>query len=207
MVINILDISCGNLGSLINVLNFLNIKNKIINSPKEILESESLILPGDGSFKIMNFLEKKNYIFALNKYAQSNKPLLGICLGMQFFSNKSMEDESIKGLGWIPGEVKKFETKKNFKVPHIGYNAIIIKQNHKILEDIKNFSDFYFVHSYYYSAFSEKNILANTNYSINFPSIIYKKNIIGTQFHPEKSQENGIQFLKNFYNFSQENKI
>tara|TARA_B110000090_G_C13279785_1_gene407571 strand:- start:424 stop:1047 length:624 start_codon:yes stop_codon:yes gene_type:complete len=206
MVINILDIGCGNLGSLVNVLNFLNIKNKIINSPNEILKSESLILPGDGSFKIMNFLEKKNYISALNKYVQSNKPLLGICLGMQFFSNKSMEDEDIKGFGWIPGEVKKFETKKNFKVPHIGYNSIIIKQNHKILENIKDSSDFYFVHSYYYSIFSEKNVLTETDYLLNFPSIIYDKNIIGTQFHPEKSQENGIQFLKNFYNFSQESK-
>ena len=205
MVINILDIGCGNLGSLVNVLKFLNIKNKIINSPKEILDSDSLILPGDGSFKIMNFLEKKNYVSALNNYVESNKPLLGICLGMQFFSNKSMEDENIKGFCWIPGEVKKFETKKNFKIPHIGYNSIIIEQNHKILENIKDFSDFYFVHSYYYSTFSEKNVLAKTNYSINFPSIIYDKNIIGTQFHPEKSQENGIQFLKNFYNFSEAN--
>ena len=117
-----------------------------------------------------------------------------------------MEDEDIKGFGWIPGEVKKFETKKNFKVPHIGYNSIIIKQNHKILENIKDSSDFYFVHSYYYSIFSEKNVLTETDYLLNFPSIIYDKNIIGTQFHPEKSQENGIQFLKNFYNFSQESK-
>lgn len=202
MVISILDINCGNLGSLKNALDYLKIENKIIKSSKEIVDSECLILPGDGSFKSMNYLNEKRYSNHIIKHVQLNKPLLGICLGMQFFADKSMEDNKIKGFGFIPGEVKKFETNKNYKVPHIGYNSIKIVKDHEIFEGIKNNSDFYFIHSFYYKPINTENILAQTNYAENFASVIFNYNVIGVQFHPEKSQKSGLQFLKNFYNFS-----
>ena len=202
MILIILDIGCGNIGSLQNALDFLNIENKIIKNISEIQEAESLILPGDGSFKILKLIYDKGFFEPLNDHIKKNKPLLGICLGMQLFANRSEEDIDIEGFGWIPGKVKKIVSTVDYKVPHIGYNSIIIQQPHETLLGIKNNSDFYFVHSYFYEPDCTKHILALTDYSIKFCSIVGYKNIIGTQFHPEKSQENGLLFLKNFYNFS-----
>lgn len=202
MILSILDIGCGNIGSLKNALDFLNIENKIIKNASEIQEAESLILPGDGSFKILRSIYDKGYFEPLNDHIKKNKPLLGICLGMQLFADRSEEDVDIEGFGWIPGKVKKFLSAADNKVPHIGYNSIIIKQPHETLLGIKDNSDFYFVHSYFYEPDFTEHILALTDYSIKFCSIVGYKNIIGTQFHPEKSQENGLLFLKNFYNFS-----
>jgi glutamine amidotransferase len=203
MILSILDIGCGNIGSLKNALDFLNIENKIIRNISEIQEAESLILPGDGSFKILRSIYEKGFLEPLNDHIKKNKPLLGICLGMQLFANRSEEDIDIEGFGWIPGKVKKIISKVDYKVPHIGYNSINIQQPHETLLGIKNNSDFYFVHSYFYEPDFNEHILALTDYSIKFCSIIGYKNIIGTQFHPEKSQENGLLFLKNFYNFSE----
>ena len=202
MILSILDIGCGNIGSLQNALDFLNIENKIIKNASEIQEAESLILPGDGSFKILRSIYDKGFFEPLNDHIKKNKPLLGICLGMQLFANQSEEDTGIEGFGWVPGKVKKIKSTIDNKVPHIGYNSIIIKQSHETLLGIKNNSDFYFVHSYFYEPDCTEHILALTDYSIKFCSIVGYKNIIGTQFHPEKSQENGLLFLKNFYNFS-----
>jgi glutamine amidotransferase len=202
MILSILDIGCGNIGSLQNALDFLNIENKIIKNASEIQEAESLILPGDGSFKILRSIYDKGFFEPLNDHIKKNKPLLGICLGMQLFANQSEEDTNIEGFGWVPGKVKKIKSTIDNKVPHIGYNSIIIKQFHETLLGIKNNSDFYFVHSYFYEPDFNEHILALTDYSIKFCSIVGYKNIIGTQFHPEKSQENGLLFLKNFYNFS-----
>jgi glutamine amidotransferase len=202
MILSILDIGCGNIGSLQNALDFLNIENKIIRNISEIQEAESLILPGDGSFKILRSIYEKGFLEPLNDHIKKNKPLLGICLGMQLFANRSEEDIDIEGFGWIPGKVKKIISKVDYKVPHIGYNSINIQQPHETLLGIKNNSDFYFVHSYFYEPDCTEHILALTDYSIKFCSIVGYKNIIGTQFHPEKSQENGLLFLKNFYNFS-----
>ena len=107
MILSILDIGCGNIGSLQNALDFLNIENKIIKNVSEIQEAESLILPGDGSFKILKLIYDKGFFEPLNDHIKKNKPLLGICLGMQLFANRSEEDIDIEGFGWIPGKVKK----------------------------------------------------------------------------------------------------
>ena len=201
MKVGILDIKSGNTGSLKNILKYIDLKFDIIEEKEKIKNASSLIIPGDGSFNVIKYIKKKNFIDELNSFFLRNKPILGICLGMQLFSNCSEEGEDKEGFGWIPGKVRKFSNKFNVKIPHIGYNSIEIKKNHEILDGIRNQSDFYFVHSYYYDTENNEDILATTKHGINFPSIISKKNIIGTQFHPEKSQNNGIKFFQNFKNY------
>ncbi len=143
-------------------------------------------------------LKKKNFDKRLNYLAYEKKiPILGICLGMQLFGTNSEESINDEGLSWIGGSLKKFNIKK--KVPHIGFNNLIkIKDNEPLLQNINQKSKFYFVHNYYYEVEDEDSIVAKTEYEIIFPSIIKKENIVGTQFHPEKSQNYGIQFLYNF---------
>ena len=200
MKLSILDIGFGNLASLRNAFNFLGIENRIINHASEIENSESIILPGDGSFKAIKTIYEKNYFEPLCQHINKKKPLLGICLGMQFFADLSNEDNTNNGFGWIPGEVIKFKSTEKIQVPHIGYNSIMYEFDHLILKDIKNNSDFYFIHSFFY--LNPKHTLAKTEYGQKFSSIIVKNNILGVQFHPEKSQQNGLLFLKNFYTFS-----
>ena len=202
MKLSILDIGFGNLSSLKNAFSFLGIENRIINQVSEIENSESIILPGDGSFKAIKTVYEKNYFKPLCDHVNKKRPLLGICLGMQFFANLSNEDSTNKGFGWIPGEVIKFKSSEKLQVPHIGYNSIEHEFNHTILENIKNNSDFYFIHSFFYLPKSSKHTLAKTEYGQKFSSIIVKDNILGVQFHPEKSQQNGLLFLKNFHTFS-----
>ena len=126
-------------------------------------------------------------------------PILGICLGMQLFGTSSEETNfSDEGLNWISGKLTKFNIKK--KIPHIGFNSLLNFKNDKLFYNIDNLSKFYFVHSYYFHAENKKDVIAETKYDIFFPSVIKKENIVGTQFHPEKSQNHGIQFLYNFLN-------
>ena len=121
---------------------------------------------------------------------------------MQFFADKSDEDNLSKGFSWIPGQVLKFQSNAKLQVPHIGYNSVVPKFEHDIFLNLSRNSDFYFIHSYFFSPKNNEHSFAHTNYGENFSSIILKENIIGVQFHPEKSQQNGLIFLKNFYTFS-----
>jgi glutamine amidotransferase len=127
------------------------------------------------------------------------KPILGICVGMQLFSSYGDEDGGSEGLGWIEGKVKKINLKdKSLKLPHMGWNNIQITPNSKLLNGIDNDSHFYFVHSFAFDVNEKMHISATTNYSTEIVSAIEKDNIFGTQFHPEKSQANGIKILENF---------
>ena len=203
MSISILDIGFGNLASLKNAFDFLGIKNKIIKHVSEISSSESIVLPGDGSFKAIKTIYERGYLEALCNHIDKKKPILGICLGMQFFADLSDEDKTNKGFGWIPGKVIKFKSSDTLQVPHIGYNSVVPKFEHKIFSNLDKNSDFYFIHSYYYSPINAEHTLANTDYGEKFSSVILKDNILGVQFHPEKSQQNGLIFLKNFSIFSE----
>lgn len=203
MNINILDYECGNIWSIKNAFKFFGISANIINTTDQILSSDCIILPGDGSFKIINEIRKKNFHEPLNYLATKKKiPILGICLGMQLFGTYSDESKNDKGFSWIKGNLKKFEIEK--KVPHIGFNNLINIKNEPLFENISTTSKFYFVHGYYFKIDNNENVLAETDYEITFPSVIKKENIVGTQFHPEKSQNHGIQFL---YNFLKINKL
>ena len=208
MKIAIIDYETGNLKSVSKALelasnNVLKRSNiEIINSAKDLNNFDKVVLPGQGSFK--QCFQSLNSIHGIldglrDFVTAKKKPILGICVGMQLFSSFGDEDGGSDGLGWIKGKVKKISLKDlSLKLPHMGWNNIQISSNSKLLNGINNDSHFYFVHSYSFDVDEKKYVSATTNYSIEIVSAIEKENIFGTQFHPEKSQANGIKILENF---------
>jgi|TARA_B110000438_G_C15657556_1_gene582352 glutamine amidotransferase len=177
------------------------ISSKVIisNNPGDIEEATHVVLPGQGAFKsCMDGLKKINgMISSLEKSIMKNKkPFLGICVGMQLLADSGLENGTHKGLGWIEGTIKKLEVNK-LKLPHMGWNTIK-NSNQETKIKFDNQKDFYFVHSYYFDCLNVKNVIAYTNYGINFPSIVNKENVYGVQFHPEKSSKQGLNLIKNF---------
>lgn len=204
--ISILNYGCGNLLSIQRAVKELGKDAKIISTPEEIEKSDLIILPGVGAFKnAMHLLNSRKFIVPLEKYAkEKKKPILGICLGMQLFFSKSYEMGEEKGLDYIPGEVvsiKKMSKIKDIKIPNINWNKIeICKENNKIIpEDLINKS-FYFIHSYMVNVEDDKNLIGYyLYYDLKIPAVVKLENIIGLQFHPEKSGKNGLQLLKNIF--------
>ncbi len=202
-LITIINYGLGNVLSIQNMLKKIGHTNVLISDDFEVLKkSDKLILPGVGHFeKGMNELEKRNLISKLNKFViEDKKPILGICLGMQLMTHKSDEGNS-KGLGWIDAETKvfKFET-DSIKVPHMGWNEVnLINNNFFKIEIENNNTRFYFVHSYFVKCNNETNSLFQTNYGEKtFDSGFINKNIMGVQFHPEKSHLFGMEFFRKF---------
>ena len=196
-MIAIIDYGAGNIQSVKNALDFLKVKNKITDKAEDILKADKVIFPGVGAFgDVMKVLKTKKLIDPIKKVIKE-KPYLGICLGLQVLFEKSEESPGIKGLGIFKGNVKKFSS-KTLKIPQIGWNSIMINKKNPILNNIKDNSYFYFVHSYYVDPKDKSIILTKTNYGQEFVSGIAKDNIIGIQFHPERSGEVGLQLLKNF---------
>ena len=205
MNITIVDYSSGNISSVIN--SFKEVcKNKckinVSSDLKIILSSDKIILPGQGSFK--SCMEALNKIKGLNETLNQfvfdqKKLLLGICVGMQMFADVGYEGTETKGLGWISGKVSKIDNQNGkFKLPHIGWNEIIITKESNIFKNIENKSHMYFVHSYEFIP-KEKNVISSTtDYSTNIVCSVEKENIFGTQFHPEKSDKLGLKFIENF---------
>jgi glutamine amidotransferase len=208
MKIAIIDYESGNLKSVSkaaelasnNILNKSDVK--IINSANELKNFDKIVLPGQGSFKqcYQSLLSIDGIVDELNSAVlEKQKPILGICVGMQLFSSFGEEDGGSKGFDWIKGKVNKINlTDKNLKLPHMGWNNISINQKSKLFSGIENESHFYFVHSFAFDVENDQFISATTNYSTEIVSAIEKDNIFGTQFHPEKSQANGIKILENF---------
>ena len=208
MKIAIIDYESGNLKSVSkavelasnNILNKSDIK--IINSANELKNFDKIVLPGQGSFKqcYQSLLSIDGIIDELTSAVlEKQKPILGICVGMQLFSSFGEEDGGSKGFDWIKGKVNKINlTDKNLKLPHMGWNNISINQKSKLFSGIENESHFYFVHSFAFDVENDQFISATTNYSTAIVSAVEKDNIFGTQFHPEKSQANGIKILENF---------
>ncbi len=208
MKIAIIDYESGNLKSVSKAVELAskNILNKsdvqIINTAKELSHYDKIVLPGQGSFKqcYQSLISIDGILDELSNFViEKQKPILGICVGMQLFSTFGDEDGGSTGFNWIEGKVKKINLKDKFlKLPHMGWNNINIEKDSKLLNGIENNSHFYFVHSYAFEVSNKKFISAITNYSIEFVSAVEKNNIFGTQFHPEKSQANGIKILENF---------
>lgn len=202
-MISIVNYGMGNIRSVQNALNQLGIENRIISTSTDILNSSKLILPGVGSFrKAMEVLEQKELISPLNKAVlELGMPILGICLGMQLFSEKS-EEGDMNGLGWIQGEVVKFSDADNIKIPHVGFNNVNYNyMGESLFENIKQGADYYFVHSYHFHAVNQKDIVATTFHGTEVVAAVGKNNILGVQFHPEKSQTNGLRLITNFDRF------
>ncbi len=208
MKIAIIDYESGNLKSVSKAVELAskNILNKsdvqIINTAKELSYYDKIVLPGQGSFKqcYQSLISIDGILDELSNFViEKQKPILGICVGMQLFSTFGDEDGGSTGFNWIEGKVKKINLKDKFlKLPHMGWNNINIEKDSKLLNGIENNSHFYFVHSYAFEVLNKEFISAITNYSIEFVSAVEKNNIFGTQFHPEKSQANGIKILENF---------
>ena len=208
MKIAIIDYESGNLKSVSKAVelasnNILNKSDvKIINSANELKNFDKIVLPGQGSFKqcYQSLLSIDGIIDELtNAVLEKQKLILGICVGMQLFSSFGEEDGGSKGFDWIKGKVNKINlTDMNLKLPHMGWNNISINQKSKLFSGIENESHFYFVHSFAFDVENDQFISATTNYSTAIVSAVEKDNIFGTQFHPEKSQANGIKILENF---------
>ena len=204
-LITIIDYGMGNPGSIVNMLKYLGIPAHFTSSIEEILNADKLILPGVGAFDAgMTRLHERNMVDILNqKVVKNQTPILGICLGAQLFSKRSDEGELL-GLGWIDSEVKRFNFKDNnissnrFRVPHMGWNEIQIEKAHPLLNGLSTDAKFYFTHSYYINCLQRETVLGTTNYGFRFDSVIGHKNILGVQFHPEKSHRYGMIILKNF---------
>jgi len=194
MRIAIIDYGMGNLRSVYRALEYAKAKPVITSSVEEIEASDALILPGVGAFEdaMANLLPLREVII---KSAQE-KPLLGICLGLQLFFTESEESElGEKGLDLIKGKVIRLP--ENVKIPHMGWNGIEIKKESRLLDGIKNGEYFYFVHSYY-AVPEEDVVVATTGYSVEVPAVVEKGSVFATQFHPEKSGKAGLRIIKNF---------
>ena len=170
------------------------------NKLEDIKNSTHIVLPGQGAFNtcMKGLLNIPGMIGELSKNVVENKkPFLGICVGMQLLANISYENGKHKGLGWIQGQIKRLPG-NNLKLPHMGWNEVQIINNKNSLFGSEKLNDYYFVHSYYFDCEHKKNIIGITNYGINFTSFVFKENIYGVQFHPEKSSTQGLDLIKNF---------
>ncbi len=196
----IIDYGSGNLQSIVNALDYLNISNKITNNPKDIQFFDKVILPGVGSFDYaMKNLNQMSFAETIIDHIKSKKIiLLGICLGMQLLYDFSEEDGGVKGLGLISGSVSKIKTNKDIRVPNIGWRKILHSNSSILLKGLEVDPIFYFVHSYACKTLDDQVVTGGLNYGNNFDVIIESENVFGTQFHPEKSQTAGLQILKNF---------
>lgn len=203
-MITIINYGCGNIRAFLNVFTRLNIPVVVATTVEEVLNASRIILPGVGSFDfVMQSFNKSGFREAVEKKILGEKvPVLGVCAGMQIMGDSSEEGKE-KGLSWIPGKVRHFDVTQipfKTKVPHMGWNEISPKKT-LLFKDIKSGSRFYFVHSYFFEATNESNILATSDYGLEFSAAINKENIYGVQFHPEKSHMNGMKLLENFAKF------
>lgn len=199
-VIIIIDYGMGNIRSVVNKVNRAGYEAVVSYDPTIIKNADKLILPGVGHFlNGMNRLRERNIIDILNEMVLIEKvPILGICLGMQLFSEFSEEGDA-EGLGWLNARTVKFSLNDiRHKVPHIGWNSIEQKKDSPLLNSIEDKRQFYFVHSFHVKCSNEEDILTTSEYGYEFVSSIQKDNIFGTQFHPEKSHEYGEQIIRNF---------
>jgi glutamine amidotransferase len=208
MSIAVIDYGSGNLKSAAKALETAanninkNLKIEVTSDPKKISQADKIVLPGQGSFRDCYLGIKKIPELAetLNEFVlEKKKPILGICVGMQLFAKIGYETRETKGFGWIDAEVRKINNmNKKIKLPHMGWNEIELKKDCFLFSNIKNKSHVYFIHSYEFMTNEKECVVATTNYGNSIIASIVKENIIGTQFHPEKSQKNGLKILENF---------
>jgi len=209
-LLTIIDYGCGNIRSVYNAFNLISKQKKlkiVISSNKSDIERSShLVLPGVGSYETcINGLRNSNLIDSiLKKVNIEKKPFLGICVGMQMLASKGFENGEFLGLNWIKGNVKKIKKSHELlKIPHMGWNNLLIKKENSFIKKLKEKIDkpsisAYFVHSYNFETEDSKNKIMTTNYGQEITAMVSKENIIGVQFHPEKSHKFGIKFLETF---------
>ena len=191
----IVDYGVGNLHSIQRGLELAGAQTKVTHEPAEIAAADAIVLPGVGAFK--SAMQELGANFdVIGQAVSAGRPLLGICLGMQLLLTWSEEDGYTEGLGLIPGEVVKLPRIQ--KVPHMGWNSLKIEREHPFLAGIQSDTHVYFVHSYFVRPEDEATVLATTVHGIEFPAVVARGSVIGTQFHPEKSGAAGLQMIRNF---------
>lgn len=205
-MVTIIDYGVGNLHSIKNMLKKIGVESIISSETADIENAEKFILPGIGSFEYgMNKLRSASYFNILQQKVLQNKtPILGVCLGAQLLLNESEEGMAVKGLGWIDGKAVKFNQSlmgESFKVPHMGWNELILKKESRLFKEMYPDQRFYFVHSYHMACDHNADILAESNYSYNFVAAVEKQNVLGVQFHPEKSHKFGMKLYENFIKY------
>ncbi len=205
-MIGIVDYNMGNLASVINAFNKIGASIRVESNPLKLKEYDKLILPGVGAFgDAMQHLRENSMDSAIIDFVSTNRPLLGICLGMQLLFNSSKEFGEHKGLGLIDGEVVPFNREEfdhKLKVPHMGWNEIFVGANPRgcpLFAGLKNDFYLYFVHSYHVKC-NEKYVIGKSYYGYEFVSAVNRDNIYGIQPHPEKSHKNGLKIIENFVN-------
>ncbi len=193
----IIDYGAGNLRSVINAVTSLGYQPKVTSNPVDVLNARAVILPGVGAAgDTMNNLRKFGLDKAVRQYIEQDRPFLGICLGLQILLSKTEEDGGLDCLNIFPGLVKFLP--KGQKIPHMGWNQVKLKRKHPVFDGIPDSSNFYFVHSYYAVPDDTSIIAGETDYGVTFCSAVAHGNLIGVQFHPEKSGDYGLRVYDNF---------
>jgi imidazole glycerol-phosphate synthase subunit HisH len=199
--ITIVDYGMGNLWSIQNALSKLGFESTIEHSPEKVANSERLIIPGVGSFaRAMSNLNSTGLTKALHRAVLDRcTPVLGICLGMQLLADLGTEDGETKGLGWIPGKVFRLDPKSCGKVPHLGFDTVKpAGRNSGLFEGLGKGPDFYFIHSFHFVSDRAETTIGECDYGLPIVAAVKSNHIAGVQFHPEKSQANGLRLLRNF---------
>lgn len=201
-MIVIIDYGMGNMKSVKNALDYLNLENKISSNSKDIRKADAMILPGVGAFTdAIQTIEQLKLDVVIKEEVRKKKYLLGICLGMQLLFDESYENGYTKGLGLVKGKIIKMQEdrNRNIKIPHIGWNSLSYNKRDSLFKGIEENNYVYYVHSYYASGYNNENLIAYSEYGDNkIPGVVRDNNVIGIQFHPEKSGGIGLNILKNF---------
>ncbi len=198
-MIAILDANTGNLRSVFNAVDAMGYDAEIVTHIEISDKHSHLIIPGVGSFQRVMRDEKMVAVKEkIKNFANNGRPILGICLGMQLLSDWGEEGGGSAGLGLISGEAKRMPEERDLLLPHVGWNTVEFVKNHPVFQGVKNGIDCYFVHSYHFVCNSDGHIYARSNYGTDFVSVIGRDNVLGFQFHPEKSQKNGLKLIENF---------
>jgi len=200
-MIAVVDYGMGNLHSVRHALEAIGASVLVTQRGEDLRRADRIVLPGVGAFaECMKNLRSCGLLPALEEEVlEKGKPFLGICLGLQVLASEGEEQGRHPGLGWVPGVVRRFEfSDTRFRVPHIGWNSITPKQDSTLFQGLGSNPDFYFVHSYCLFPEDPTWIAASCDYGVQFSAAILHRNIFATQFHPEKSQRNGLRLLENF---------
>jgi imidazole glycerol-phosphate synthase subunit HisH len=198
-MIAIIDYQMGNLRSVQKAFEKVGSQAVITSDPRQLAQAEKVVLPGVGAFRdAIAELRRRDLTGPIREAIEAGKPFLGICLGLQLLFDVSYEDGEYEGLGVLKGKVVRFKVPREFKVPHMGWNQALIRRRAPILDGIAEGTHFYFVHSYYVVPEDAEVIAVEADYHRPFCAMVWRDNLFATQFHPEKSQAQGLRMLKNF---------